>query len=234
MRVILLSILGIAFIASINIGYADSQVQQCKDLVCVRKNINQIDSQIVNLLGQRLQYVKRAGELKKKVKSVHDQARENVILSTVGKQAQQQGYPATIAQNVFSTILQQANIYEKKYHHYNSTQTDSLAKVQKSGVLSVCTTGDYPPITEYINGNFRGEAIKKAKELAKYLGVKIKFVKTSWPTLSADVSAGKCDIAMGGISYTSARAKDFLLTKPIIHFGKVPLVRCQDVKNIKL
>ena len=163
------------------------------------------------------------------MKSVHDQARENVILSAIGKQAQQQGYPARIAQNVFSTILQQANIYEKKYHHYNSTQTDSLAKVQKSGVLSVCTTGDYPTITEYINGNFRGEAIKKAKELAKYLGV-----KTSWPTLSADVSAGKCDIAMGGISYTSARAKDFLLTKPIIHFGKVPLVRCQDVKNIKL
>lgn len=125
MRVILLSIFAIAFIAPINIGYADSQVQQCKDLMCVRKNINQIDSQIVNLLGQRLQYVKHAGELKKNVKSVHDQARENVILSTVGKQAEQQGYPARIAQNVFSTILKQANIYEKKYHNYNPAQTGS-------------------------------------------------------------------------------------------------------------
>ena len=84
----------------------------------MRTGIDQINSQIVTLLGQRLQYVKRAGELKKNKKSIHDQARENMILTNVGKQAQREGYPASIAQAVFKAILKQSNVYEKKFHFY--------------------------------------------------------------------------------------------------------------------
>lgn len=91
--------------------------QQCSTLTCVRNNIDEIDRNIVELIGQRLQYVKRAGELKKPTQAVHDSSREEMILSHVTKQAEQLGYPGSIAANIFKEILIQANIYEKQFHH---------------------------------------------------------------------------------------------------------------------
>lgn len=85
---------------------------ECKTLECVRTHIDQIDQQLVQLIGNRLTYVKRAGELKKGRRPVHDQAREDKILTNVGKQAEQVGYPSTIAVAVFKTLLQQTNKYE--------------------------------------------------------------------------------------------------------------------------
>ena len=78
----------------------------------------QIDQKIVTLIGQRLRYVKRAGQLKKHQLKIHDQARENKILTLVGNQAKQQGYPANIARQVFIIILKSANDYEKQHHQF--------------------------------------------------------------------------------------------------------------------
>lgn len=219
------------FALSLSTAIAQTPAQHCQNLICVRNNIDSIDTQIVTLIGERLSYVKRAGELKKGKRSVHDQARENKILNQVAKQAQAVGYPPKIATAVFRTLLKQANLYETKSHSYNPTQSNSLDTIKKQGILRVCTTGDYPPLTEYSNGKFQGEAISKAKSLAKYLGVKAIFIKSTWNSLSKDLSTGKCDIAMGGISKSKARAKYFLFSNPVSTFGKVPLVRCPDVKK---
>jgi cyclohexadienyl dehydratase len=43
-----------------------------------------------------------------------------------------------------------------------------------------------------------GYDVDMAKDLGKRLGLKVSFVTTSWPTLSADLKADKFDIAMGG------------------------------------
>ncbi len=98
-----------------------------------------------------------------------------------------------------------------------------------TGVLRVCTTGDYPPLTQLINGGYQGQAIVRAHELANYLGMKLEFVKTTWPSLAHNLVTNQCDIAMGGISKTPAREQAFLITSPVAKFGKVPLVRCSDV-----
>ncbi len=92
--------------------------KKCTTLTCVRSGINVIDQKIIAEIGKRLAYVKRAGELKKNVKSVHDQQRENQILAAVAEQAKKMGYSGDIAKAVFKTILQQSNIYEKQFHHY--------------------------------------------------------------------------------------------------------------------
>jgi len=68
----------------------------------------------VKLIGKRLAYVKRAGELKKNINSVHDQKRENSILASVARQAEQEGYSGSIAKAIFETILKESNRYEKK------------------------------------------------------------------------------------------------------------------------
>ncbi|VTN11058.1 Cyclohexadienyl dehydratase precursor [Raoultella terrigena] len=59
-----------------------------------------------------------------------------------------------------------------------------------------------------------------AKDLGEKLGLKVTFVQTSWPTLSGDLQADKFDIAMGGVTETPERAKDFALSHPVVANGK--------------
>ena len=67
-----------------------------------------------------------------------------------------------------------------------------------------------------------------AESLAKSLGVKTDYVKTSWPNLTGDFVA-KCDIAVGGVSTTLERQKRVFFTQPYVVDGKTPIVRCADV-----
>ena len=90
-----------------------TQAKNCPNLICVRNNIDTIDSEIVKLIGLRLTFVKRAGELKKGKQAIHDQARENQIILKVTQLASKDGYPGYIAAEVYKTLLTQANIYEK-------------------------------------------------------------------------------------------------------------------------
>ncbi len=100
-------------------------------------------------------------------------------------------------------------------------------------ILRVGTTGDYPPLTYYNpqTKKFSGTDIENAKALGKYIGRKVVFIKTSWPTLSSDLMANKFDIAMGGISSSPERTQQFLQSDPIMKDGKIPLVRCNDIKK---
>jgi cyclohexadienyl dehydratase len=108
--------------------------------------------------------------------------------------------------------------------------TTTLHSIEKSGVLRVCTTGDYRPFT-YLqpDGSYVGIDIDQAHLLAKALGAKVDFVKTTWPTLMQDFTAGKCDIAMGGISVTLARQKVAAFSTHYMVDGKTPIARCADV-----
>lgn len=75
----------------------------------------------------------------------------------------------------------------------------NLDKVLQQKTLTVCTTGDYKPYTFLKeDGSYEGIDIAMAESLANSLGAKVKWVKTTWKTLTPDFVAGKCDIAMGG------------------------------------
>lgn len=109
-----------------------------------------------------------------------------------------------------------------------SAQESRLDAVQKAGALQVCTTGDYKPFTLAKDDGFEGIDIELAKSLAKALGVEAKFVKTKWSDLMADFTAGKCDVAMGGISVTLERQKRAFFSAPYLVNGKAPIARCAD------
>lgn len=102
---------------SFSLSYAQAQSSQCQSLHCVRVGIDQINAKIVTLLGQRLRYVARAGELKGRKHPVHDPKREAIILQAVMQQAKEQDYPPQIAKAVFKTILQQSVQYEKRFNN---------------------------------------------------------------------------------------------------------------------
>ncbi|VTP67834.1 Cyclohexadienyl dehydratase precursor [Serratia rubidaea] len=109
-----------------------------------------------------------------------------------------------------------------------------LDKVTQQKKLEVCTTGDYKPYTFLPEkGDYEGIDIEMAQSLAKSLGAEVKWVKTSWKTLMQDFNAGKCDIAMGGISVTLERQKQAFFAEKLDTDGKIPLVRCSDVKKYR-
>jgi cyclohexadienyl dehydratase len=104
-----------------------------------------------------------------------------------------------------------------------------LDAVIARGTLRVCTTGDYKPYSFLKqDGKFEGIDIDMAESLAKSLGVKAEYVKTSWSHLMDDFLA-KCDIAVGGVSTTLERQKHVFFTQPYMIDGKTPIARCADV-----
>ena len=106
----------------------------------------------------------------------------------------------------------------------------ALDAVPRRGVLRVCTTGDYQPFSyrDPGTGRYRGVDIDMARDLAKSLDARPRYVATTWARLVGDLSAGRCDIAMGGVSVTLSRARSVYFSEPTRTDGKTPLVRCTN------
>ena len=110
-----------------------------------------------------------------------------------------------------------------------------LEDIVARGTIRIGTTGDYIPMS-YLNpqtGAYEGIDAELSKLIADSLGVKIEYVPTSWPTLTADTLAGKFDIALCGISRNYARAKTMAMSDAYGEgaFGKTILCRKSDAKK---
>lgn len=106
-----------------------------------------------------------------------------------------------------------------------------VADIVSRGTLIVGTTGDYRPLSfRESDGCYWGFGIEVAEEIAAQLGVGIKFVPTSWPTLSADVQAEPqlFDMAIGGITITDARKQQMLMSNGYLANGKTILCRATE------
>jgi cyclohexadienyl dehydratase len=106
-----------------------------------------------------------------------------------------------------------------------------LDVILSRGSLRVGMTGDYRPFTFFnkTTSSFEGFDVDMAEALGKALGVKVEFVKTSWPTMTKDFEADKFDIVTGGVSITLERQKHGLFSTPLMREGKTPIARCGDV-----
>lgn len=111
-----------------------------------------------------------------------------------------------------------------------ASASGKLDTIAQRGELLVGATGDYKPLS-YLDketGLYEGLDAEAAALLAKAMGVEVRFVPTSWPTLTQDMMAGKFDIAMCGITGTVARQKLMDQSKGYLTFGKTILVRKAD------
>ncbi len=117
------------------------------------------------------------------------------------------------------------------------TSKPTMQRITHRGTLLVGTTGDYRPLSfcEPQTGEYWGFDIEVAREIAKALGVGITFVKTSWPTLTADVLAEPqtFDFAIGGITITATRRESMLMSESYLANGKTILCRVTDSNRYK-
>ena len=143
------------------------------------------------------------------------------------------------------TSLKEAIQFGKENGQYSafilSTSTDlpidgKVAEIVERGTLLVGTTGDYRPLSFCEpDGTYWGFGIEVAKEIAGRLGTHVEFVKTSWPTLTADVLAEPqtFDLAIGGITITDARRETMLMSEGYLANGKTILCRASESDRFK-
>lgn len=113
----------------------------------------------------------------------------------------------------------------------------TIERIQQRGKLLVGTTGDYRPLTfrEPETGEYWGFGIELAQAIADSIGVPVAFVRTSWPTLTADVLAEPqtFDLAIGGITITEARLATMLMSEGYLANGKTILCRMEDTTRFR-
>ena len=108
-----------------------------------------------------------------------------------------------------------------------------LDQVIKSGKLRVCSPGDYKPFSlAKADGSFEGIDIDLIAAAAKSLGVEVEMIKTSWSKLIDDYVA-QCDVAVGGISVSTERAKRVAFTQAYMVNGKAPITKCENVAKLQ-
>ena len=64
--------------------------------------------------------------------------------------------------------------------------------------------------------------------LAEGMGVKLELVPTTWTTLLSDLTGGKFDVGMGGVSITLQRRYVAFFSPPATRAGKVAIAQCAD------
>src|SRR5690625_4564465 len=107
-----------------------------------------------------------------------------------------------------------------------------LDKIMDNKVIRVGTPGDYRPFSiKNNNGTYEGHDIDVITAMAKELNVDIQYIDTSWPTLLDDLKSNKFDVAVGGITRTSARIGQIDMLPGYAPFGKVALVRKSEASK---
>ena len=111
----------------------------------------------------------------------------------------------------------------------------TIDKIEQRGKILIGTTGDYRPLSfcEPETGEYWGFGIEMAKAIADKMGVSVEFVKTSWPTLTADVQAEPqmFDLAIGGITITDTRRETMLMSDGYLANGKTILCRASEAER---
>lgn len=96
-----------------------------------------------------------------------------------------------------------------------------LDRIRRDGEVRVCIWPDYYSIS-YRNtrtGELEGMDIDMAHNLAKDLGVKARFVDSSFKTMIDDLLGGKCDISMHAAAITPARQEKLAFSPPHLRSG---------------
>ncbi|MEO1171447.1 MAG: transporter substrate-binding domain-containing protein [Myxococcota bacterium] len=101
-------------------------------------------------------------------------------------------------------------------------------------VLRIGTTGDYLPFTDWPAeaDEPTGDDVDRARRFAREEGVRIVWVRTHWPTLMADLQAGRFDVAWSGITVTAERQRVAEFSRPYASGGKQAVLRCADRARI--
>jgi len=107
-----------------------------------------------------------------------------------------------------------------------------LQTILKNKELRVGTTGDWDPMSvkDPATNSYKGFDIDVMNELAKDMGVEVKFVPTDWKTIVSGITADRYDISTS-VTKTDKRAEVAGFTETYYKYGTVPLVLKKNLKK---
>lgn len=78
----------------------------------VREAIDAIDRDIVALLGQRMRWIERAGQIKPSRDAVRDEWRKTDVHAKVRAAAEQHGFPPALLHEIYETLMEGSIAHE--------------------------------------------------------------------------------------------------------------------------
>lgn len=99
------------------------------------------------------------------------------------------------------------------------------ARPAPPAVLRVGTSGDYPPFSDWKQERPSGFSVALVEAFAAEHGLEPTWVRFRWPELVGDFSAGRFELAAGGITVRPERSVLGRYTVPVVRNGAVLLLR---------
>ena len=81
------------------------QPEQCRTLAEVRSAIDEVDNQIMALLGARFRFVEVAGRIKGSPDRISDDARNRQVLERMRTAAEAAGVPLALARELYAAVI---------------------------------------------------------------------------------------------------------------------------------
>ncbi|USS90849.1 transporter substrate-binding domain-containing protein [Fructilactobacillus carniphilus] len=115
------------------------------------------------------------------------------------------------------------------------------AETKTPHVLTIGLEGTYAPYSYRQNGKLTGFEVDLAKETAKRMDLKPKFVTTGWDSLIAGLNSNNYDVVFNNLAENSERQKKFRFATPYVYSKSVIITKKngaikapQDLKGKKV
>jgi polar amino acid transport system substrate-binding protein len=105
---------------------------------------------------------------------------------------------------------------------------DTLGDIKQKGELVVATEMQFPPFDFIENGNYRGVDRDLIDEVAKEMGVKVKYIDLPWTSVLPGLDAKKFDLCIAPVTITAERMKHYAFTVPIADATAALMKRADD------
>jgi isochorismate pyruvate lyase len=79
--------------------------KECVNLEEIREGIDDVDAQIVAMIGKRAEFVKEAAKFKKSEKAVRDPQRVQKVIASKKELAVQVGAPEELVQKIYTVMI---------------------------------------------------------------------------------------------------------------------------------
>lgn len=118
----------------------------------------------------------------------------------------------------------------------DNNSAKSSNDIIENGVLTVGTEGTYAPFTFHDeSGELTGYDVEVIKEVAKRLGVEVKFEETQWDSMFAGLNAERFDLIANQVGITEERLESYEFSDPYTYSAAVVVVPTdnEDITSFK-
>ena len=86
--------------------------EDCRSMIEVRAGVDEIDEEIVRLLGVRFRFMEAAARIKPNREDVRDEERKTAVIDHVRQCAGPAGVPLELAARLYDTLIEGSIAYE--------------------------------------------------------------------------------------------------------------------------